>query len=231
MKKSHIPWLVVFLVILLDQALKIYVKLNFYENQIMPIWDGIFKLHFVENEGMAFGMTIAGNYGKLILTTFRLLAVSAIGYYVHQLVKNDASRGLIVCMSLILAGAFGNIVDSVFYGVVFSDSYGRIAELFPADGGYAPLLHGKVVDMISIHVYKTDMLPRWIPKLGGKPFVLFDPIFNLADAAITMGVFVIFIFQKRFFTELPQMEDDEEEEEVKEEDHNYDEEVNVAGAS
>jgi len=162
-----------------------------------------FKLYFVENEGMAFGWKLDGDYGKIILTSFRIAAVCFIGYYLYLLTNKKAEKGLIVSISLILAGALGNIIDSVFYGVIFSASSHtttELAQLFPAEGGYAPWLHGKVVDMLSFNLFTVN-IPHAIPFIGGKSFTFFGPIFNIADAAITGGVILILIFQKRFFKE------------------------------
>ena len=204
MKRKYIPWFVVILVLLLDQASKIYIKLTFYENQVEPVFGNWFRLYFVENEGMAFGWTFSWlpeGYDKLFLTVFRIVAVFGIGYYLSTLVKSKAPKGLIVSIALILSGAAGNILDSIFYGLIFTDSYGRIADIFPAEGGYGSIFHGKVVDMISIHLFRVDHVPDWVPGLGGKPFIFFGPIFNIADVAITAGVLMIILFQKRYFEE------------------------------
>lgn len=211
MKRIHIPAFVAALTLLLDQGSKIYIKLNFYENQIEPVFGNWFRLYFVENEGMAFGWIFPGDYGKLALTLFRVAAVIFIGFYLKGLVDKKAPKGLIVSISLILAGAIGNIIDSIFYGVIFSDSYGRIAELFPPEGGYAPFFHGKVVDMMSVHLFRIDHVPNWIPVLGGKPFIFFGPIWNIADAAITIGVGMIILFQGRYFQDIDEDEEEKNE--------------------
>jgi signal peptidase II len=201
--KYRLPIIIAFLVLFFDQALKFYIKLNFYHGEEYEVFGEAFKLYFVENEGMAFGWKLDGVYGKIILTTFRIAAVCFIGYYLYVLTNKKAARGLIVSISLILAGALGNIIDSVFYGVIFSASSHtttELAQLFPAEGGYAPWLHGKVVDMLSFNLFTVN-IPHAIPFLGGKSFTFFGPIFNIADAAITGGVILILIFQKRFFKE------------------------------
>lgn len=167
-------------------------------------WGDWFILHFTENNGMAFGMEFAGEYGKLILSLFRILAVFGITYYIWTLVQKKANRGLIISISLILAGALGNILDSAFYGIIFSDSFSYYgaphAQLFPADGGYANFLHGRVVDMLYFPVVETRF-PDWFPFWGGEDFLFFRPVFNIADSAITVGVGMIVLFQRRYFAQ------------------------------
>lgn len=159
-----------------------------------------FFIHFIENEGMAFGLQFGGDYGKLILSLFRILAVVFIGWYIHKLILQKAHRGLIVCISLIMAGALGNIIDSAFYGMLFSASTPfSTAEFLPKAGGYAAFLHGKVVDMLYFPVI-DGYFPKWFPFWGGDYFIFFRPVFNVADAAITMGVLTLLVFQKKFFT-------------------------------
>lgn len=157
-----------------------------------------FIIHFTENNGMAFGMEFAGEYGKLALSVFRIIAVGGIGYYLYTQVKRGAPTGLVVSISLILAGALGNILDSAFYGLIFNESMTQVATLFPEDGGYAGFLHGRVVDMLYFPVM-DGTFPDWLPKWGGDHFVFFRPVFNVADSAITVGVFMIILFQKRYF--------------------------------
>jgi len=159
-----------------------------------------FRIHFTENEGMAFGMTLGGEYGKIILSLFRIVAVLFIGVYMFHLMKNNSPRGLIFSLAFIFAGAMGNIIDSVCYGLIFTDSINRVAAAFPEAGGYAPLFYGKVVDMLYFPIFQ-GFLPGWIPKWGDTYFIFFRPVFNIADAAITAGVFAIIIFQKSFFVE------------------------------
>lgn len=199
MKKKHIPWLIIFLVLGVDQVSKILVKTNMTLGQSIPMLGDWFILHFTENAGMAFGFEFAGAYGKLLLSIFRLVAVVFIGIYLYRIVKQGAHTGLIACVSLIMAGALGNIIDSVFYGVVFSESFfHKAAEAFPEGGGYASLLHGKVVDMLYFPIIQTT-LPQWFPFRGGEEFIFFRPVFNMADSSITTGVFVLLVFQRRFF--------------------------------
>lgn len=190
LKKSLI---IIFLILFIDQTLKIWIKTNMYIGQEYSIIGNWFLIHFTENEGMAFGMKFGGGFGKLILSLFRIVAVSAIGWYLYKLIKENADKLYIVCMSLIFAGAIGNIIDSAFYGLIFNESYFDVARIFPEEGGYATFLHGKVVDMLHIYIRKPDWLP-WIWE--GE---LFPPIFNIADSAISVGVVLLIIFQKRFF--------------------------------
>lgn len=160
-----------------------------------------FQIKFIENPGMAFGIDLPGRFGKPALTIVRILAVAGIGWYLNTLIKKKAHAGLIICLSLIFAGAVGNIIDSVFYGLFFSEStYSTVAGMFPESGGYAGLLHGKVVDMLYFPVI-DGYFPNWFPIWGGKSFVFFRPIFNIADSSISVGVATILIYQKRFFKE------------------------------
>lgn len=190
--------LIIFLILLIDQALKIWIKTNMYIGQEYNVFGNWFIIHFTENEGMAFGMKFGGEYGKLILSLFRIVAVAAIGWYLYKLIKENADKLYIICMSLIFAGAVGNIIDSVFYGLIFSESYFNIAQFMPAEGGYAGLLHGKVVDMFYFPLF-SGYYPDWFPLWGGEDFLFFRPVFNIADSAISIGVVLLIIFQKRFF--------------------------------
>lgn len=203
MKKALV---VIFGVLLADQIIKIWVKTNMYLGEEIFLIGKFFRLYFIENNGMAFGMELGGNYGKLILSIFRILAVIAIGYYLYTLTrKKQTDELLIIAISLIFSGAIGNIIDSLFYGLIFSQSYtNEIATMFPPDGGYAPFLKGKVVDMFYFEFFNIhrDDAPSWLPSfLFGQDgrWIFFRPIFNLADAAITVGVGMLIIFQKRFF--------------------------------
>ena len=165
-----------------------------------------FIIHFVENNGMAFGIEFAGDYGKIFLSVFRIIAVTGIGWYLLKLVKrSDIPMGFIVCVSLIFAGAVGNILDSAFYGLIFNESSRQVAQLFPDGGGYATFLHGKVVDMFYFPLFSGNY-PDWLPFWGGRSFLFFRPVFNIADSAITMGILSIVIFYWRFFSRLDQQD-------------------------
>jgi signal peptidase II len=193
--------LFIILILFVDQVLKIWIKTHFVVGQELHLFGKYGMLHFIENNGMAFGMEMGGKTGKLILSMFRLLAIIAIGWYLNGLVKKNARTGLILATSAIMAGAIGNIIDSAFYGMVFSQStYDQAAALFPAGGGYAPFLQGKVVDMFYFPVINTHW-PDWSPFRGGESLVFFRPVFNLSDSAITCGVLAILIFQKSMFGE------------------------------
>jgi signal peptidase II len=191
--------LIIFGVLTADQVFKIWVKTHMTMGQTVHVIGNRFLLRFIENPGMAFGIDLPGDLGKPALSIFRMIAVIVIGWYLNNLIRQKVSTGLIVCVSLILAGAAGNIIDSAFYGLIFGEStFITTAKMFPEGGGYASFLYGRVVDMLYFPVINTDY-PTWIPWLGGKELVFFRPIFNLADSSITTGVIAILIFQKRFF--------------------------------
>ncbi len=188
---------IIILILLIDQISKIYIKTNFHLGEEIRVFDW-FRILFVENEGMAWGAKIPGEYGKLLLTLFRLGAIVGIGYWLWDSVRNKSSRVLIVAISFIFAGALGNIIDSVFYGIIFEDSYGQLAAFLPEGGGYGTLFHGKVVDMLYFPLFE-GMLPKWFPFWGGEYFSFFDPVFNIADTAISTGVTLLLLFNKKAF--------------------------------
>lgn len=193
LKKAY---LLVFLVLLVDQVSKLYIKTNFVLGEEIKVFEW-FRIHFIENEGMAWGTKIPGDYGKLFLTLFRIVAVFGIGYWLWDSVRKHSSSYLIVSIALILAGAFGNIIDSVFYGVLFNDSYHSASTLF-SDQPYGSWFHGKVVDMLYFPIWKGN-LPEWLPIVGGKYFTFFNAIFNIADMAISTGVGILIVFNKKAF--------------------------------
>lgn len=157
-----------------------------------------FKLYFIENKGMAWGWEFGGDWGKMFLTLFRLAAVVFGTWYLGKIVRQQYNRGFIVCAALIYAGALGNLIDSMFYGLIFNESsYYQVAQVFPGHG-YGGFLHGRVVDMLYFPMFKSHF-PSWFPFVGGDSFEFFSPIFNIADASISAGVITLLVFQKRFF--------------------------------
>lgn len=210
MKFKHVL-LVTLLVLFADQALKIYIKTQYYMGQeVVPVnflpW---LRLHFIENEGMAYGWKLGGEWGKIALTLFRLVAVGFGTYYILDILKKNYHKGYIICVSFIYAGAIGNLIDSLFYGMIFeaSDAYTQnLARGIWSDGftgGYAGFLHGRVVDMLYMPIIQDASFPSWVPFWGGESFEFFRPVFNIADAAISCGVFAIIGFQHKFFPSTP----------------------------
>ncbi len=208
--KGQIAWLVIVGVLVIDQVIKISVKTQMYWHQCENAWGWVydklgitadppawFYILFTENNGMAFGMEIVG---KLFLTSFRIIAVAFIGWFLYKVVKLNMKTGFIVCIALVLTGALGNIVDSVFYGVLFSESTEIPATFLPEGGGYAPLFYGKVVDMFYFPIIDTHW-PSWMPFVGGEHFVFFSPIFNFADASISCGTIAVILFYSKSFGE------------------------------
>ncbi len=199
MSKASKSTLFIVTILVLDQALKIWIKTHMTLGQEFSVIGNWFILHFIENNGMAFGMEFAGKTGKLILSIFRVIAVVGIGLYLRHIIKEGAPYGLVFSISAIFAGAIGNIIDSAFYGIIFTDSgFFQLASIFPKEGGYSSFLHGRVVDMLYFPVIK-GYYPSWFPWNAGGEFIFFRPVFNLADSSITIGVSSILIFQKHFF--------------------------------
>jgi signal peptidase II len=209
--------LIVLLVIVADQALKIYIKTHFANGDDVRVMGNWFRLHFIENEGMAYGMKLSESaIGKIVLSSFRLVAVIFGFYLLKRLINKGYTKGIIICGSLVLAGALGNLLDSMFYGLIFSDSpyscfsgnYESLQSLlqnhnkeavaqFTSFGqGYGKFLQGKVVDMLYFPLLETT-LPGWVPFMGGRTFIFFEPVFNIADAAISIGIITLLLFQKR----------------------------------
>jgi len=200
MKGRNVAFIII-LILAADQALKFYIKTRYTlgeEHNMLGSW---FRLHFVENEGMAWGLKFGGGLGKILLTLFRLVAVILGTFYLHTIIKKKYHPGFIICASLIYAGAFGNLIDSMFYGLIFSNSSPfAVATVFPPDGGYASFFHGQVVDMLYFPIIQTHY-PSWFPIASwrGQEFEFFSPVFNLADASISVGVIVLLLWQKKFF--------------------------------
>ncbi len=207
MKIRHVTFIIL-LIVIADQALKLWIKTHYHLNEYHHVIGSGFQLYFVENPGMAYGWKFGGNWGKMVLTVFRMGAVVFGTWYIGKIIKEKYHRGFIVCASLVYAGALGNLVDSSFYGMIFDKGmildpvinrytdYEGLATF--SSKGYASFLHGNVVDMLHFPLIDT-YLPKWVPFFGGDKFVFFSPIFNIADASITTGVISILVFQKRFF--------------------------------
>jgi len=203
------PITVTLLVLTADQWLKIWVKTHMMLGNDFPVFGNWFYIHFIENKGMAFGMEFGGDWGKLALSLFRIVAVFGIGYYLFKVLPKDAHKGLKISVSLIFAGAIGNILDSMFYGVIFTDSFNQIARFMPEEGGYAPFLYGWVVDMFWFPLMEGNF-PDWLPIWGGEHFMFFRPVFNVADMSISVGIGLVFLFNKQFFKKEEEVDKKEE---------------------
>lgn len=204
--------LIILLILVADQTLKILVKTHMTLYEQIPFLGNWGILHFVENNGMAFGLSIPGGWGKILLTSFRIVAVIGIGFYLKHLISLKAHSGLIITLAMVMAGALGNIIDSVFYGVIFSSSNPlEAATMFPEGGGYAPLMHGKVVDMFYFPIIKGNY-PAWFR--NGSGFIFFRPVFNIADSSISVAVAIILFNQKRFFKHVDAKEKDASEQSI-----------------
>ena len=196
--KGQLSLFIIFAVLIIDQIIKIWVKTHMFWHESIRITDWFF-IYFTENNGMAFGMEFIG---KLFLTSFRIVAVALIIWYLVKIIRQNLKTGYIVCISLILAGAIGNIIDCVFYGVIFSEStHGTIANFVPVGEGYSEWLYGKVVDMFYFPIIDTNW-PEWMPFVGGEHFIFFSPIFNFADAAISCGIIALILFYGKYLGDI-----------------------------
>ncbi|MDR0738343.1 MAG: lipoprotein signal peptidase [Prevotellaceae bacterium] len=198
LSSGKIAVIIIFAVLAIDQVVKIWIKTHLALHESIPVFGHWFSIYFTENAGMAFGLKFGGEVGKIFLTVFRIALVALIGVYISRLIKRGAPVGVMIGMALIFAGAVGNIIDSLFYGLLFSGSEGQVATLFPAGGGYAPFLQGRVVDMLYFPIIETTF-PAWFPVWGGEEFIFFRPVFNIADSAITTGVIYLLLFQRGYF--------------------------------
>lgn len=194
-------FLFIILLLVIDQAVKIAVKLDMKLYQSIPVFGNWFFIHFIENPGAAYGMQFGGDFGKLLLSIIRIVVIVGVIWYLNRLAKNNTTpKGILIGFALILAGAIGNMIDSAFYGLIFSESTPyAAATLFPAGGGYASFLHGKVVDMLYFPIINSTW-PSWMPFVGGKEFIFFSPVFNIADSYITIAVLYLLIFKYKYFT-------------------------------
>ena len=192
-KQYAFVWYLLGAILVIDQIVKIWVKTHMQIGEDIPLIGDWCRLHFVENEGFAFGMKLGGSAGKIILTLFRLFASGALLWFILHKMNHGMRKPLAICLTMILAGAVGNLIDSFFYGLIFNASYYNVAQLFPPEGGYAPLLQGRVVDMFYFPLFEFTW-PEWVPFCGGEHFAFFNAIFNVADAAITIGVIWILIY-------------------------------------
>ena len=190
--------LLILLILLVDQTLKIRIKTHLAPGGEIVIFKNWFILHFIENNGMAFGIEFGNHIGKYFLSIFRLIAIGLLGWYLQKLLKREAPFGLIACFSMIMAGAIGNMIDGAFYGMIFNYNPGEVATLLPEGGGYSSFLMGRVVDMFYFPLIETTY-PSWIPFLGGQDLIFFRHIFNVADSAVSIGVISIFIFHRHHF--------------------------------
>jgi signal peptidase II len=202
MSLSKKALVLIILILIADQIIKIIVKTHMIQGASIPVFGNWFFIRFIENPGMALGINLPGKLGKPVLSLFRIAAVILIGWYLVSLIRKNAPTGFVLCIALIFAGAIGNIIDSMFYGLLFSEStYFEVSKFLPKGGGYASFLHGHVVDMLYFPIIECNY-PDWFPIWGGQKFVFFRPIFNIADSAISIGVMAILIFHRKYLKEI-----------------------------
>jgi signal peptidase II len=199
------PLVVTLLILAADQWSKLWVKTNMFLSQEFPVFGDWFYIHFIENNGMAFGMELGGDWGKLALSIFRIVAITGGGIYIFKYLPKDAHKGLKIASALIFAGAIGNMIDSGIYGIIFNDSFNQVASFMPEDGGYAPFLYGRVVDMLYFPLI-DGVFPEWMPIWGGEYFMFFRPVFNIADVSISCGIGLVFLMNKKFFPKVEEAE-------------------------
>jgi len=212
-KQTLIVSLIIPIILIADQVLKIWIKTHLQIGEEIPLIGSWCKLHFVENVGMAFGMAFGGSVGKLLLTLFRLVASAAVMWAIVHYIRKGAQTLFIVSLALIFVGAIGNLIDCCFYGLIFNESYYNVAQLFPPEGGYAPFLYGRVVDMFYFPLFRFDW-PEWVPFVGGDEFEFFNAIFNIADSAITIGIAILIVYylmQEHKKKKVPQTEESSKE--------------------
>ncbi len=196
MSNRNISLIIILIVLIIDQVLKIWIKTHMMIGEEHRIAGNWFIIHFTENNGMAFGLEFFGKAGKYMLSIFRIIAVCFIGFYISKLIKKEAKLGFLIAVALIFAGAVGNILDSAFYGMIFDHSYYQVAQLLPEAGGYSGFLQGRVVDMFYFPIIKGHW-PTWSPINPSEPFIFFRPVFNVADSAISVGMFVVIFFHRK----------------------------------
>lgn len=198
--KGQIATILVIALLIIDQIFKIWIKTHMTLDESIAVFGEWFYLRFIENPGAAYGMTLGGDYGKLALSLIRIVAIGAIIYYVNRLIKRSAPMGVVIGFAFILAGAIGNVLDSVFYGVMFTEStYYDVAQMVPWGDGYSTLLHGNVVDMLYFPIIEIERMPDWFPIWGGEEYTFFSPVFNMADSYVTCGFVYLLLFQRSFF--------------------------------